>query len=167
MGIICGSSCKTTSKNVTLNEYQWRLCVSYQKLNQFTLLFAFPIPHFYDAVQDIKIEEEHFIDVYMDSGYCQVVSEYQARKRLEFFTLYGKRWWKVVPMGALNSAPKFVFMMMKLQMEWETIAKERGFKMLHQNLFLLIMCYCMGAHPSSSQFISEQSWISLNATAIQ
>ena len=76
MGIICGSSCKTTSKNVTLNEYQWRLCVSYQKLNQFTLLFAFPIPHFYDAVQDIKIEEEHFIDVYMDSGYCQVVSEY-------------------------------------------------------------------------------------------
>ena len=31
-------------------------------------------------------------------------------------------------MGALNAAPTFVAMMMKLQMEWDTLSKERGLK---------------------------------------
>ena len=29
-------------------------------------------------------------------------------------------------MGALNPAPTFLAMMMKLQMEWDTLANERG-----------------------------------------
>ena len=43
-------------------------------------------------------------------------------------TLNGKRWWKVRPMGALNAAPKFLAMAMKLKMQWDTLAKERGLK---------------------------------------
>ena len=31
-------------------------------------------------------------------------------------------------MGELNVAPKFVAMMTKLQMEWDTLSKERGLK---------------------------------------
>ena len=31
-------------------------------------------------------------------------------------------------MGALNAAPTFLANMMKLQMEWDTLAKERGLK---------------------------------------
>ena len=31
-------------------------------------------------------------------------------------------------MGALNADPTFVAMVMKLQMEWYTLAKQRGFK---------------------------------------
>ena len=34
----------------------------------------------------------------------------------------------MIPMGALNSDPNFVAMIMKLQMEWDTLAKERGLK---------------------------------------
>ena len=34
-----------------------------------------------------------------------------------------KRRWKVMPMGDLNAAPTFVEMTMKLQMEWDTLAK--------------------------------------------
>ena len=33
-----------------------------------------------------------------------------------------------MPIRALNSAPIFVAMMMKLDMEWDTLAKERGLK---------------------------------------
>ena len=110
------------------HKYQWRLCVSYQKLNQVTRPFTFPIPLCDDSVQDIDTEEKYFISVYMDSGYWQVVAEEEARERLKLFTPDGKRRWKVITIGELNAAPTFVAMIMKLQMEWETLAKERGLK---------------------------------------
>ena len=53
-------------------------------------------------------------------------------KILELFAPNGKRQCKVIPMGALNAAPTFVAMMMKLQMKWDTLAKDREIKMLHQ-----------------------------------
>ena len=45
---------KPHQQNVPWHEYQWRLCVSYQKLNQVTRPFTFPIPWCDDAVQDIN-----------------------------------------------------------------------------------------------------------------
>ena len=33
-----------------------------------------------------------------------------------------------MPLGALNADPIFVSMMMKLEIEWDTLAKERGLK---------------------------------------
>ena len=42
--------------------------------------------------------------------------EEEARERLELLTPDGKQQWKVMPIGALNSAPTFVAMMMKLKM---------------------------------------------------
>ena len=83
----------------------------------------------------------------MDIGYWQLVAEEEARERLALLTPDGKQGWKVMHMGALNVAPTSVAMMMKLHMEWDTLAKERGF-ISHQEL-LLIMCYCMGTHPGS------------------
>ena len=44
---------KPHQENVPWNKYQWRLCVSYQKLNQVTRLFPFHINHCNDSVQDI------------------------------------------------------------------------------------------------------------------
>ena len=73
----------------------------------------------------------------------------EAHKRLSLFPPFRNRQWKVMPMGALNSDSKFEAMMMKLKMEWETLARERGLKMLYQKL-LLILCYCMGAQLSRS-----------------
>ena len=37
-------------------------------------------------------------------------------------------------MGALNAAPTFVAMMMKLQMEWDILSKERGLKTIATNI---------------------------------
>ena len=64
----------------------------------------------------------------MDNGYWKVVAEEEAHKRLEFFTLDGKRRWEVMPMGDLNAARTLVAMIMKIEMKWYTLAKDRGFK---------------------------------------
>ena len=58
---------------MTCHEYQCGMYVSYQKLNQVTYPFAFPIPLYNDAVQYIDTEVNYFISVDMDSGYWQVV----------------------------------------------------------------------------------------------
>ena len=48
-------------------------------------------------------------------------------------------------MGSLNTAPTFLAMITKLQMEWDTLAKERVLK--NDALkSLLMMCYFIDAH---------------------
>ena len=66
---------KPRPENVPWHDYQWRLGVSYRKLNQFNCPFAFPIPSCDDVVQDIDTEAKYFITVNMYSGYWQVVAE--------------------------------------------------------------------------------------------
>ena len=68
-------SSEEDQENVPWHEYQWRLCVSQQKLNQVIIQFAFPIYRCDDAMQDIDTETKYFIPVYMGSGYWQVVVE--------------------------------------------------------------------------------------------
>ena len=87
----------------------------YQKLNQDTLAFTFPIPNFDDAVEDIDTEAKYFIYIDMDSGYWKVVAEEEAQKRLIFFNPKRKFWLKVMPMRDLNAAPTFVAILMKLK----------------------------------------------------
>jgi hypothetical protein len=106
-------------------EHQWRLCVSYRKLNQVTRPFKYPIPRCDDAVEDIDSEAKWFIAVDMDSGYWQLVAEPAARAKLAFYTPNGKKRWTVMPMGALNSAATFCAMMETLKQEWNKVAAEK------------------------------------------
>ena len=57
------------NENVPWYEYQWMLCLSYQKLNHVTRPFALPIPLCDYEVQGIDKEENYFIAMDMDSGY--------------------------------------------------------------------------------------------------
>ena len=72
----------------------------------------------------------------MGSGYWQVVSEEEVCERLVFYTPKGKRQWKVIPAGHLNSDPTFLSMAMKLQTEWDTIAKENSLKMFASKIIV-------------------------------
>jgi hypothetical protein len=117
---------KPGQDNVPASEFKWRLTISYRKLNQVTKPFAFPIPRCDDAVEEIGPYAKFFIAFDLDSGYWQIASDMEARARLAFFTPTGKKRWKVMPMGALNSAATFVAMMTKLQHKWDRLAKERG-----------------------------------------
>ena len=66
---------KPHQENFPWHKYQWRLCVYYQKLNQVSLPFTFPVPRFDDAAQGINTEARYFISVDMGNGYWQVVTE--------------------------------------------------------------------------------------------
>ena len=66
---------KPHQENVPWYNYQWRLCVSYQKLNHVTRPFTFPITCCDDAVQDIDTEAKYFIAVDTESEYWQIVTK--------------------------------------------------------------------------------------------
>ena len=70
---------KPHPENGPWHEYQWRMCVTYQKLNQTTIPFTFPIPSCDDEAQDIGTEANNFIAVDMGSAYWQVVIEEEAQ----------------------------------------------------------------------------------------
>ena len=122
-GALVVLAAKTHQENLPWHEYQWRICASYQNLNHVTRPFTFPIPRCDGSVKDIDTEANYFIAVYMDSGYWKVVAKEEARKIQKFFTLDGKHKWKVMPMGDLNVAPTFALIMMKIQMDLDTIPK--------------------------------------------
>ena len=79
-------------------------------------------------MKDINTEANYFIATDMDSGYCKVVAEEEAQERLALFTLYRKQQSEAMPMGDIHADPTFLVISMKLQMGWETLAKERGLK---------------------------------------
>ncbi len=117
---------KPHQEGVHWRDYQWRLCVSFRKLNAVTKPFTFPIPRCDDAVNDVDPKAQYFIAIDMDSGYWQVSADKDAREKLAFFTPDGKLHFTVMPMGALNGAAVFVAMMAKMQKEWDELARSRG-----------------------------------------
>ena len=92
-------------------------------------------------MEEINTDACFFIAIDMDSGYRQVIAKEAAHERLAFFTLTGKKHWKVMPMGALNSAAIFVAMMTKLKAKWDQLAQERritgaGLKVIVDDILL-------------------------------
>ena len=73
---------KPHQENKPWSEYQWRMCMYYKKLDQFTWPFTLPITLWNELLQDIDTEENYSISVDMDIGYWQVVAEEEARERL-------------------------------------------------------------------------------------
>ena len=117
---------KANQEGVSYKDYQWRLCVSYRRLNTITRPYAYPIPRCDDAVTDIGPEARYFIKLDLDSGYWQVTVEKQSRDRLAFFTPTGKKHFNAMPMGVLNAQPVFVAMMNTIQAEWIQKTLEAG-----------------------------------------
>ena len=60
---------KPHQEYVPWNEYQWKLRVPNQKMNQVTRPFTLPIPLCDFAVKEIDTEEKYFIAVDIDSSY--------------------------------------------------------------------------------------------------
>ena len=97
----------------------------------------------------------------MDSGYLKVVIEEEVSKIMAFFTPYRNLRWKVMPMGSLNMAPKFVAMMMKLQMEWYTLAKECGLKNTASKIIVDgVLLYGRTARQIIAYFITVMDFLS-------
>ena len=117
---------KPGQEDVPWQDFVWRLCVFYRRMNQVTRPFMYPIPRCDDAVTEIPPSAKYFIAFDLDCGYWQVALEKKSRAKTAFFTPDGKRRWRVMPMGFLNSHAIFVSMMADLKKEWDKRAQEWG-----------------------------------------
>jgi hypothetical protein len=107
------------------DEYQWRLCVSYRRVNQVTRPFTFPIRRCDEAVDDIG-PCKYYIMMDLDSGYWQVMLASLARDKTAFFSAFGKHHWTVMPMGLTNAMAFFVCMLQDFQQRWDKEAASQG-----------------------------------------
>jgi hypothetical protein len=124
-GAIIVLAAKAYQEDIPWQDYIWRLCVSYRRLNQVVRPFTFPIRRCDDAVADIPPWAKHFLSFDLDCGYWQVALDPESQARTAFFTPSGKKHWKVMPMGFLNSHAIFVAMMSKLQLTWDKSAIQK------------------------------------------
>ena len=115
---------KPNQAQVHWNDYVWRMCVSYRKLNSITRPYKFPIRRCDDAILSIG-EAQFFIKMDLDSGYWQIPVHKDSKAKLAFFGVDEKLTFAVMPMGALNAAPVFAAMMEVLQNQWQELATRK------------------------------------------
>ena len=104
-----------------INEFVWRLCVSYRGLNAVTESFTFPIPRCASSIADFGDSNGPMFFIALDAhqGYHQIAVRGCDQGKLAFFTPDGsKKTFVVMPFGPKN-APSFYTVMMKdFQKEW-------------------------------------------------
>ena len=133
-----GSSCKTTPGKFAMARVPLEVICVLPKLEPGQLPICLNHTSLWWCGEGhIDTEEKYFIAVDMDSGYWKLATEEEAWERMELLSPDRKIRWKLILIGYLNEAPTFV--LMKLQIEWDKLAKEHGLKMFHQKWFLM-MC---------------------------
>jgi len=107
-----------------IEDFIWRMCVSYRKLNSVTKPFQYPI-HRCDDTITIMIVGTNFvwiITVDARQGYHQVSVRRADRGKLAFFAPDHKKYcFKVMPFGPTNAPSFYTCMMHQLRDEWEIL----------------------------------------------
>ncbi|MGH7974284.1 MAG: reverse transcriptase family protein, partial [bacterium] len=88
-----------------INQFIWRMCVSYRKLNSVTKPFEFPIPRCAEAVEDLGDASGriYFISVDARQGFHQIRVRECDQEKLAFFGPDGKKYtFVVMPFGPMN-----------------------------------------------------------------
>ena len=112
---------------VDIEDFVWRFCISYRKLNALTLPFKVPIPSCADAIEDLGSHDGqlHFITLDAGSGFHQITVADDTIDKLAF---YGpdhiKYTWNVMPFGPLNAPPVYITFMLQLRSIWTRRARE-------------------------------------------
>jgi hypothetical protein len=127
---------KANQEAIPCFEYIWRLCVSYQHLNQVTCPYAYPMPRCDDALDDIPpgmmffvcfdLATMFFVCFDLATGYWQIATAKATQHKLAFYTPHGLHTFKRMPMGALNAAPVFVSASNTMKLEWNQGATKKG-----------------------------------------
>jgi hypothetical protein len=166
-----------------INDFIWRMCVSYRKLNSVTLPFEYPIPRFEDAIDDFgdSAGKLFFISLDARSGYNQVAVRACDQDKLAFFSPDGKKYtFGVMPFGPRNAPDIYTCMMHVLATEWKSLfaacypaAKHTGDRVIIDDILLyavnksdilhyleccLEVCqkYCLSLKLSKCDFLKER-----------
>ena len=107
-----------------IDNFVWRMCVSYRKLNSITKPFEFPIPRCDDAIAIIDTGSQFIWIISLDArqGYHQVRVRMVDREKLAFFGPDGWKYtFKVMPFGPTNAPGFYSAMMRNMKEEWDNL----------------------------------------------
>ena len=107
-----------------IDDFIWRMCVSYRGLNRVTKPFAYPIPRCNDAIGSLNLGPGTIFIITVDArqGYHQVKVKEGDKDKLAFFAPNGKKYtYKVMPFGPMNAPAFYTFMMQKFREEWDEL----------------------------------------------
>lgn len=84
----------------------WRFCIDYRKLNEQTVLDAYPLPRISDLLHSIH-SSTHFVALDLKAGYWQIPVEETSRKYTAFRCFLGLFEFLVMPFGLTNAPATF------------------------------------------------------------
>ena len=109
----------------SIDDFIWRMCVSYRALNAVTKPFQYPIPRCDDSVTFIANGangEMYFISLDARQGYHQVSVRSIDREKLAFFAPDDHKYcFNVMPFGPTNAPAFYTAMMKRLKDEWDIL----------------------------------------------
>ena len=113
-----------------INDFVWRMCVSYRALNAVTKPFTYPIPRCDNAVGSLGIivmgDNIMFVSLDAKQGYHQISVKKSDREKLAFFSPDGTKYtFKVMPFGPTNAPAFYTCMMHQLQKDWDKLFFQR------------------------------------------
>ena len=127
-GSIIVLAAKPHQEQVThIDDFVWRMCVSYRGLNAVTLPFAYPIPRCDDAIMIFNVggEKVYLITVDAKQGYHQVAVKPSDVEKLAFFAPNDKKYaFTVMPFGPTNAPAFYTCMMQELRDQWDSLFYE-------------------------------------------
>src|SRR6266540_829503 len=83
-----------------------RFCVDYKKVNDLTIVDAYPLPVVNDTVDKIG-EKKFYTSIDLASGYWQVEVDENSQDIIVFVTLWGLYQFNVMPFGLINASATF------------------------------------------------------------
>ena len=126
-----------------INDFVWRMCVSYRALNEVTKPFTYLIPRCDNAVGSLGSmmlgDNTIFVSLDAKQGYHQISVKESDREKLAFFAPNGVKYtFKVMPFGPTNAPAFYTCMMHDLQNDWDKLFLERMQSMAMENTDITI-----------------------------
>lgn len=107
-----------------IDDFIWRMCVSYRKLNEVTKPFEFPIPRCDDSIISLEQGPTQIFQISADadSGYHQVPVKLSDQDKLAFFAPDHRKYaFQVMPFGPRNAPSFYTAMMLDFKEEWDAL----------------------------------------------
>ena len=113
---------------INVDEFVWRMCVSYRRLNQVTLPFEYPaIPRRCDnAINNFGDSNGrlYFISLDNKTGYDQIGVRFADQTKLAFFGTDGMKYtFSMMPFGPRNAPAFYTCMVLIFRGEYDRLSK--------------------------------------------
>jgi len=118
---------------------EWRVCIDFRTLNNFTVMDSFPLPPMQDLLRNIK-ESSWFVTLDLRSGYWQIPMVASAKPLTAFRTPRGLKQFIVMPFGLKTAPATFQRMMNELleDLYWKGVLVYLDDVLVHGKTFEMV-----------------------------